>query len=250
VQQRYEEHYHRVESVHWWFVARRRHVRDLVLAGNPDRKCSILEAGCSAGPLMQDLRRDGYSNLTGIDISREAIDMARASGLDAHIMDAQKLLFPDESFDVLTASDVLEHLADERAALLEWRRVLRPNGLLIVFVPAFMFLWTEHDLANKHHRRYQRSQLLSALVDAGFRVERSSFWNALLFPPVAAVRGLKRALRRSPPPETIESGDMFLPPAFVNRALLTLLRFEDRLFDLGVNWPLGVSVMALARKAH
>lgn len=248
MQHTYEEQYHRVESHHWWFVGRRGVVHDMVLRSNPDRRCRILEMGCSAGQLIRQLNDDGYRDVQGIDISEGAIDLCRRAGIAARVMDAQQLDFPDASFDLVTASDILEHLADEQRALREWRRVLRPGGLLMVFVPAFRFLWTAHDVANKHYRRYRLSELTSRLQEGGFEIQRKSYWNALLFAPIAAVRGTRRLLTGGRLPVDGGQGDLFVPFAPVNFALLTLLRLENRMFGLGVNWPVGVSAMAVARK--
>lgn len=248
MQKQYEEQYHRVESDHWWFVGRRQIVHRLVVAATGRRDCRILEIGCSGGVLMSELRREGFEQVSGIDISPRAIDVCRRAGLDARIMDAQNLAFPDSCFDLITASDILEHLPDEGGALREWHRVLKPAGLLVVFVPAFMLLWSVHDVANKHFRRYRRHQLRRRLGECGFCVERSSYWNALAFPGVALIRGGRRLCRRGPPSDDGGKGDLFVPPVLVNRAMLALLRLENCLFHWGVNWPWGVSVMALARK--
>src|SRR5262245_35302718 len=108
----YERHYHRLESFHWWFCGRRQLVRRLVLHCNSDRDCRILEIGCSAGAMMAELEADGYRHVTGIDISAEAIELCKRNGLkEVYVMDAQRPDFPDRHFDVITASDVLEHLA-------------------------------------------------------------------------------------------------------------------------------------------
>jgi len=246
MEQAYEDQYHRVESDHWWFLGRRQIVRALVLQSSPDRRCRILEMGCSGGQLIQQLQRDGYRDVAGIDISTDAIALCHGAGLNAQVMDAQQLDLPDASFDVITASDVLEHLADEQKALQGWQRVLRPGGLLIVFVPAFMFLWTEHDEANRHYRRYRRQRLRGLLEANGFFVERSSYWNVFLFAPIAAIRLLRKLLPRKRAPSG--EGDLFKPPALVNTLLTGLLHAENRLMRLGFNWPFGVSVMALARK--
>lgn len=242
----YEDQYHRVESDHWWFLGRRQIVRALVLGNRPDRRCRILEMGCSGGQLIRQLQGDGYREVAGIDISPDAIALCRRAGLEAQVMDAQQLSLPEASFDVITASDVLEHLADEQKALQEWGRVLRPGGLLVVFVPAFMFLWTAHDEANRHYRRYRRGGLCAALQAGGFVVERSAYWNAFLFPPIAAIRVLRKLLPKGRP--SSGAGDLFKPPAAVNALLTHLLLAENRLMCAGVNWPFGVSVMALARK--
>ena len=161
----YEAQYHLLEEDHYWFRGRRHVVHELVLKANRDPECRILEIGCSGGPLIQQLHGDGYRHVTGIDISAEGIEQCRRRGLaDTHVMDAQEMSFADGSFDVVTASDVLEHLADAPRAIREWRRLLKPGGTLIVFVPAFQFLWTEHDEANKHFRRYHRQELSQLLA--------------------------------------------------------------------------------------
>jgi SAM-dependent methyltransferase len=202
--------------------------------------------GCSGGPLIQQLHADGYRRVTGIDISPAAIALCRQRDLvDTYVMDAQKLSFPDGRFDVITASDVLEHLADAPGAIREWRRLLKPGGVLIVFVPAFQFLWSEHDEANKHYRRYRRAELRQLLAANALVVERSSYWNSLLFFPVALVRLLKRCL---PQKRASDEGDLFVVPKVINRMLTWLLRRENGWLRRGGNFPFGVSVLAVARK--
>jgi SAM-dependent methyltransferase len=251
MQDEYEKQYHKVESYHWWFVGRRQIVYDLVLRANADQGCRILEIGCSSGQFLSQLRRHGCRNIMGIDISEKAVKLCQASGLPAKVMDAQQLDFPDGCFDLITASDILEHLADEKRALQEWRRVLKPGGRLVVFVPAFMFLWSKHDVVNKHHWRYRLDELKKTLAENGFNIERSSYWNSFLFPPVALVRGVKHMFRGSQFSQDERIGDLFIPPKMLNAFLLMMLRMENWLFiRSGVNWPFGVSAMALASKSR
>ncbi len=246
MQRAYEEKYHRVEASHWWFVARRQIVRALLAKERPNPKGRILEMGCSGGLLMRELESDGWQQVTGIDISPDAIELCRRVGLDARVMDAQELALADATFDVVTASDVLEHLADEQKAIREWKRVLKPSGLLVVFAPAFMLLWSGHDAANKHYRRYRRKQLIRLLESNGLVVERSSYWNVALFGPIAAIRLLRKLWRRRT--DTEGSGDLFEPPKTANALLTKLLQIENWLLGSGVNSPFGVSVFVLARK--
>jgi len=245
VKKEYEDQFHRLEEKHWWFRGRRHLVRALVLQAHPDRAGRLLEIGCSGGPMIQQLHADGYPHVTGIDISADGIAICRQRGLtNTHVMDAQKLSFADESFDVITASDVLEHLADAPRAVREWCRVLKPEGVLIVFVPAFQFHWSEHDEINKHFKRYRRPELRQLLSDNGFQLARTSYWNFLLFWPVSIVRLIRRCLPRRP----AFAGDIRPAPALLNRALIWLLRGENALLLRGLNFPVGVSVLALGRK--
>jgi SAM-dependent methyltransferase len=253
MKQAYEAQYHLLEETHWWFLGRRQIVRSLVhssaLQLKADRHCHILEIGCSGGPLLKQLQADGYDQVTGIDISPDAIELCRQRGLiGTQVMDAQKTTFDDGSFDVIIASDVLEHLADAPQALREWHRLLRPGGRLIVFVPAFMFLWSRHDEANNHFRRYRRTELKHRLIQCGFFVQRSSYWNFSLFLPVALIRWVKR--RFGGTTETTAHGDLEKPSCLINWLLSTLLSFENQLIRAGLNWPCGVSVMAVGQKPN
>ncbi|MFD1467492.1 class I SAM-dependent methyltransferase [Hymenobacter caeli] len=246
----YEAKYHQVEEQHWWFAGRRDAVYDLVQGLGLGPEAAILEVGCSGGPLLQRLRAAGYADVSGIDVSGPAIALAQARGVpNVAVMDGAALAFADERFDLVVASDVLEHIADEARALREWTRVLRPGGRLLVFVPAHAYLWSAHDVVNHHFRRYSRSGLVGALERAGLRVRRSSFWNAALYFPTAALRLAKR-LMHNPLDAAYQpgaTGDLHHFPGPANRLLLAWLQGENRLlrhFDL----PLGVSVFALAEK--
>ena len=249
MQKQFETHYHNVESAHWWFVARREAVHDLMARAQLGPDAKILEIGCSGGIFLDELRRAGFVHVEGIDISEDAVELCRQKKLCVQVMDAKKLDFPDAGFDFIIASDVLEHLPDDAGALREWRRVLKHGGILLVFVPAFMFLWTAHDVANKHQRRYRASELRQRMWAAGFSMERCSYWNSFLFLPITLVRVAKYLVTGGKLPRNGKRGDLFAPPKSINQALLSLLRLENSLLRLGVNWPLGVSVMALGRNA-
>ena len=149
-----------------------------------------------------------------------------------------------ESVDVITALDLLEHIPDDAAAVAEMARVLRPGGILLVMVPALPFLWSEHDEALDHLRRYRARQLREILEGAGLKVERLSPLITLLLAPIGALRLLQRILRRkNAHPETA----FIVPPALVNVLLTWLLWLESR-WAVRWNLPVGVSLMGVARK--
>ncbi|HEX8425815.1 class I SAM-dependent methyltransferase [Hymenobacter sp.] len=241
----YEIKYHQIEESYWWFQARRdmvfRLVQDLKLATD----APILEIGCSGGPLLQRLRSTGYTNLTGIDVSEAGIAVAERRGIpNVSCMDGANLTFHNASFDLVVASDVLEHIEDEAQALREWARVLRPGGRLLIFVPAFQFLWGKHDIINQHFRRYTANQLATAMQAAGLEVSRGSYWNVSLFFPTAVVRLLKRIL---PKTNASASDDLFSAPPLINSLLTGFIKAENSILQT-VNAPVGVSVFALAKK--
>ncbi len=241
----FESQYHRVETDHWWFVARRDLLSALVRDAGAGPASRILDVGCAGGATIHRLQRDGYAHVIGIDLSPEAIARCRRGGLqNVHEMDAGHPDFPDQSFDLILASDVLEHVDDERAAVRAWFRLLRPQGLLIAMVPAFMALWSPHDEANHHRKRYRLGELRGCLEECGFETRRASYWNFLLFLPAAIIRVVQRAvpaLGRTHP-------DLRIPPALLNGLLAALLSGENRLLRAGLSWPWGLSALVVARR--
>jgi SAM-dependent methyltransferase len=241
----FENSYHRVEEKHWWFVGRRHLIATLLRDMRAETSSRILDVGCAGGATIQQLNKDGFTRVSGIDISSEAIARCRRNGLkDVYVMDAQAPDFPDANFDIIVASDVLEHLSDEDAAAREWFRMLSPGGTLIALVPAFMALWSAHDEANQHRKRYRLRELRQCLEACGFETQRASYWNFLLFVPAVMVRMLQRAM----PERGRADADLRLPPSMANRFFSFLLRRENRMLAAGVNWPWGLSAMIVARR--
>ncbi len=228
------------ETDYWWFVGRRRLVMRLLKASLPSGEGWILDAGCGTGAMLCELHTLG--RVVGVDIEPLALRYARQRGefplLQARL---EALPFRSDCFRAITALDVLEHLPDERPALREFWRVLQSGGVLIITVPAYRFLWSKHDVALHHYRRYTARELASRLREAGFEVQKLSYTVALLFVPIALFRWLDR-LRRTPPAATLVPVG-----ARLNRWLVRLQEWEARLVQR-VNLPFGVSLVAIARK--
>ena len=140
------------------------------------------------------------------------MERCRHRRLDARQADILSLPFPDECFDGVITLDVLEHLPDDVSALAELRRVLKVGGLLLLNVPAFPCLWSRHDLANGHQRRYRRRELRAKLQGAGYTVEQSFYWNWVAFVPVLILRKLRMAGKTA-------SDDLQPAPPLANRLL-------------------------------
>jgi 2-polyprenyl-3-methyl-5-hydroxy-6-metoxy-1,4-benzoquinol methylase len=241
----FESQYHRVETEHWWFVGRRDLLVRLIRDAGAARSSRILDIGCAGGATIRRLQREGYTNVTGIDLSAEAVARCREQGLEAvHQMDAQAPGFPAASFDLILASDVLEHVADERRAARAWLELLKPHGCLIALVPAFMVLWSAHDEANHHRKRYRLAELRHCLEECGFETLRASYWNFLLFLPAA----LLRLLQRMRPGRKTQSAELDLPPGLLNSVLAGTLRGENRLLCAGLSLPWGLSALVVARR--
>jgi SAM-dependent methyltransferase len=190
-----------------------------------------------------------YGQAQGVDIDEEAVGYCHERGLlDVRLGAADTLPFDGASFDLVTALDVLEHLDDDSAALREIGRVLRPGGQLLITVPAHRFMWGDQDEVNQHKRRYVAAEVHDRLTATGFQVLRLSYMNAFLFPPIAAIRLLRRLEHRLRPGTTQKSDFRYPAPRPLN-FLLALIFGAEAPIVRRVNIPFGVSILALARKA-
>jgi len=179
----------------------------------------------------------------GVDVSREALDFCRARGLSRVKQGAaESLPFEDASFDLVTGLDVVEHLDDDVAGLKEMRRVLRPRGRALLFVPAFMFLWGVQDDISHHRRRYTLAELRLKLAQTGFIVERATYANITFFLPILLGRVVMRWLRLRPASENnITIGAL-------NGVLGRMLGAESWWLRR-LSFPFGVSIVCVARRA-
>jgi SAM-dependent methyltransferase len=235
-----------VESQHWWYGGMRAisaALLDQVYAGRHD--LYILDAGCGTGGNALFLKR--YGTVVGIDLAAAALEyggprlpgiLSRASVLD--------LPFATASFDLVTSFDVLYHRAvpDEARALAETWRVLKPNGRLLIRLPAYEFLRSKHDRAVHTRRRYTIAEARALLEARGFIVERNSYINSLLFVLPLAQRLVERALPALERPES----DLALPAPPINEVLRWPLATEAAWLARGGAFPIGLSILALARK--
>ena len=238
---------YRVEGEHWWFVGRRRILESFVQRICQDLKREsgverprILDVGCGTGANLEMLSQFGEAE--GVDVSMEALAFCRERGLaNVHLGAAEKLPYEDESFDLVTALDVVEHLDDDRAGLREMRRVLRPGGRALLFVPAFMFLWGVQDDVSHHRRRYRIPELRRVVGEAGFKVERTTYANLTFFAPILLGRAVMKVTGLRP-----ESENNFNISA-LNRVLGRVFGAESA-FLRRINFPFGVSALCVARR--
>jgi SAM-dependent methyltransferase len=249
VKREYYAEYRQVEDVHWWFVGRRRillQVLDRYVGRSDAGRRQILDVGCGTGTMLTYLA--SYGKAQGVDIDEEAVGYCHERGLlDVRLGAAEHLPFGDDSFDLVTALDVVEHLDDDAAALREIGRVLRPGGHVLVTVPAHRFMWGDQDEVNQHKRRYVAAEVRDRMTSAGFQMERLSYINAFLFPPIAAVRLVRRLEHRLRPRISSKSDFRYPAPRPVNFLLALLFGAEAHIVRR-VDIPFGVSILALAQK--
>jgi SAM-dependent methyltransferase len=230
------------EQRQWWYAGQRAIALALLAPElRRDSRPRLLDAGCGTGYNLVAL--SALARGLGVDLAAEALAGCRQRGVKAARADLLRLPFGDAAFDCVTSFDVLYHdwVRDDRAAVAEMARVLRPGGLLLVRVPALRLLWGAHDGEVLSRHRYTRRELIELLESAGLQPGPATYCNSLLLPLLFARRSLDRLLSR-------EGSDVgFLPPPLewlFRQALFTEAAFIRR----GLRFPLGASVVALAHK--
>jgi 2-polyprenyl-3-methyl-5-hydroxy-6-metoxy-1,4-benzoquinol methylase len=187
----YAEQYSGYEQHHWWFRARRVILRRLLakeIVWQSGMK--VLEIGCGPGLNLYSLYPPDC-HLSGMEPEQENAAIAGKRGkvpVYVGTVEAMPAELRRQQFDVITMFDVLEHIQDDAAALQLVKQRLAPGGYLVLSVPAYQWMWGQQDVVNLHFRRYTRAQLAERLEAAGFQVQRATYFNSLLFPPIAAVR--------------------------------------------------------------
>ena len=241
----YEKLYHQIEKKHWWNCSRRDFIYKLIHANKTDKGIKILDIGCSTGVLIEGLYKLTSAEIFGIDVSDNAINACHKRGLiNTRVMNGEKLDFENSTFDIVIASDCLEHIKDDQKALKEWYRVLKNQGKLIIIVPAFMALWSEQDNLSNHFRRYHRNELRLMLKKTGFKINRLSFWNNILFIPIFTIRIIFGLIKTE---TKMEYNQLQLSNPFINRILMRLLIIENKIL-MKTNLPVGVSLFAICQK--
>jgi SAM-dependent methyltransferase len=232
----YREHY-LVEKNHWWFVVKRNFINS-ILEPLQLTKAKILDIGCGTGATTKFLTR--WGDVSGIDTSREAISFAKKNEVSAVLGKAECLPFPDNTFNLVTLLDVLYHQKiDIKSTLNETFRVLKPGGFLLITDCALQQFWSSHDEVMHARERFNKKRLQALVVDSGFTVHRSSYLYCYTFPLFIVSRLLFK--------DKDVRGTLKLPPSFINKVLINLLRLEARQLQIS-NLPIGSSIGILAQK--
>ena len=234
---------YQIEGRHWWFVGRRHIISSFLsklFARHEASKPAILDVGCGTGANLELL--DQFGDAQGVDVSADALEFCRQRGLERVRQGAaENLPYENATFDLVTGLDVVEHLDDDLAGLREMHRVLKPGGRILLFVPAFMFLWGVQDDISNHRRRYTLKELKQRVAEAGFEVERSSYANISFFMPILLGRLVMRVTGLRPASENN------LTVSALNKPLGILLGAE-RFWLRHFNLPFGVSAICVARR--
>ena len=226
------------DQVHWWYVARRQILSDLIEREvRPPQDARLLEIGCGTGHNLDMLRRFGRLDAIELDPAARALASKRLGHavVDAALPELPGI--PDRTYHLVALLDVLEHVDGDEAALRSIAAKLAPAGKILVTVPAYQWMWSAHDVAHHHKRRYSKRGLRSVAEAAGLKVDRIGYFNSLLFPLAAAVRIAGKAVGKT------ESDDK-VPPAPLNRLFQAVFGLERHLVGR-VPMPAGVSLFAI-----
>ncbi|MFH0989454.1 MAG: class I SAM-dependent methyltransferase [bacterium] len=234
--------FYEIETKHWWFVARQQIIKALLSRKLRLSKSSpVLDVGCGTGALLE-MFSEQYTAY-GTDTSPLAIEFCRKRGLANAILGTlDDLPNPELRYDLIAALDVIEHLEDDRGLLLQINTLLKPDGALILTVPAYQWMWSSHDDLNHHKRRYTKPQLQHLLASTGYSIDFISYYNTLLFPAAVATRLFERASKQH------SDAALSMPGAFLNSTLTSIFSFERHLLRYS-SLPFGLSIIALAHPA-
>ncbi|WP_294123981.1 class I SAM-dependent methyltransferase [Sphingomonas sp.] len=231
----------KLDSCHWWFTARRR-ILDGVIERivKPPKGARILELGAGTGHNLEMLSRFGEVEASELDPVARGIASERLGRtvIEAALPDLS--MFPAGAYDMVALLDVLEHVTDDQGSLAAIFDRLKPGGALLLTVPINPWMWSAHDVAHHHHRRYRKAEIRQLALDAGYEIELMSPFNSLLFPPIAAVRLVGKLTGK-------DDSDDAMPSAPVNKTLDTIFGLERGLIGR-VPLPFGVSLVAVLRR--
>ena len=233
----------RVEDSHWWFVGRRAILESFLRSivkkfGTPHSELRILDVGCGTGANLEMLSQFGQAE--GVDVSDDALEFCRRKGLAVQKGLAETLPYADETFDISTALDVIEHLDDDAAGLREMHRVTKSGGYSLIFVPAFMWLWGVQDDISNHRIRYTKSQIVERIERAGFQVERATYANFTFFAPILGGRALMKLTGIKPESENNVNISAL-------NGLFGSIFSAERFWLKRFGFPFGVSIVVVAK---
>jgi SAM-dependent methyltransferase len=230
------------EDRHWWFVGRRAVVGALLDRIELPPEARVLEAGCGTGGNLYMLAERGH--VSAFEPSNEARDLATSKDIEVDLAEGalpSRVPFEPASFDLVVGLDVLEHIEEDASALRALMAMVRPEGRVLITVPAVQALWGSHDRRLHHVRRYDLGRMRRICVEAGAVIEYETYFNTLLAPIAVAYRLMEKI-------PGIELGNQErMPPRFVNRVFARLFSVERFIVAHG-RLPVGLSIGVILRR--
>lgn len=250
----YYKEYFLLEKTHWWFQARLHilssQIKKRIVKSNKPLK--ILNVGVASGATTLMLEK--FGEVTSVEYDKECC-LFLQNELNIEVVNASltELPFENDTFDLVCAFDVVEHIENDKLAVQEIKRVLKPNGNYAITVPAYNFLWSKHDEINHHFRRYTTNSLKRIVDDAKLKTTYYTYFNFYFFLPILLVRGVSNLLQnvRENKIENNNTGSDFEKvngSSLLNRILYKIFKSENFLLSKGVRFPFGVSMLFIGEK--
>jgi SAM-dependent methyltransferase len=233
---------YKVETQHWWFVARRKIIESVILKLDLAKDSHILDAGCGNGDNLELL--SNYGDVIAMDTDDNALVNARARHIGKVLKGELPGNLPEsirKDNDLIVILDVLEHIDDDAGSLAVLRNCVKDNGKLIITVPAYQCLLSNHDKLHHHKRRYTAKYLKKLIEDNGWKVDYISYFNTFLF-PLALIDRVKQIV--FPP---TKDNILNVPHKIINCFLEKIFSFESSLIGKFI-FPFGLSIMVIAKK--
>ena len=236
------QHYFDHEETHWWFVARRqiiKNILDIYVPNKDSGSNAILEIGTGTGGNLKMLSK--FGKIFGMEMDQTACEIAKSR----RICDVKQGKLPDKlpfdmNFDLICMFDVLEHIEKDVETLNSIKMKLTNRGKIVLTVPAYQWLWSHHDVVNHHYRRYNQKTLQKVISDAGLTVTYISYFNTWLMPIIASIRLIKNSLRLK------GDSDLSEPNKYINKWLMHIFASERFLMPK-LKFPFGVSLIVVIK---
>lgn len=233
-----------MESDYWWHKGKRLHVFSIMKKFGR-RKPKVLDVGCGTGYLLKELSR--YSQAYGLDKSKRSLSFCSKRGLKKiYNIDIERDTFPNVKFDIITALDVIEHIKDDKKAMINISKSLKKGGVVIVTTPAFEKLWSYWDVEVGHYRRYSTKEIKKLFRESGFTIAYMRFTNISIFVPALMIRMIKEKF--NPHNSKQHSSDFIKVPNFINALLYLILKIEMYISSL-IFIPFGLSLIIVGKKS-
>jgi SAM-dependent methyltransferase len=232
----------KIEENHWWFVGRRKLFGQIIESLALSKDSNVLDIGTSTGSNLRMLRTLGFINVRGLDLFDEAIEWCDFKGLGkVDKGDVCNIPHKDCIYDLILATDIIEHVENDQDALKEIHRVLKKSAVSIITVPAFEILWGLQDEVSQHKRRYSKRDLLKKIKNSGLTVEECYYFNYLLFLPILFIRKIVNFF------DIKLHSENQLNSSFINLVLTKLFSLDIKTASK-IKPPFGVSLIVIVRK--
>lgn len=245
---KFYQEYYTLEREGWWFKARLFILESVIKKLKFDSNISILNVGAATGATSEMLAK--YGEVTSLEYDKYCCEFLKEkTGIEAINASLTDLPFTDNSFDLVCAFDVIEHIENHEKAVDEIFRVLKPKAKYFITVPAFQTLWSNHDVVNHHYRRYKKNNLNKLITKSRLKIEYTLYFNFLLFIPISITRFILNVIPIKRDKNSSGSDNEIMKSSRItNTILFSIFYSEKYLLNLNVKFPFGVSIMSIGYK--